>query len=322
MTLHPDSIALLEELRKAGEGGALTVSAAREAEVLRHQAFDMPPEEVQDVSRQVARGPAGDIPLLIYTPQSPIEGIVVHFHGGGWTIGSPEVVDPQVRTLANAGSCVVVSVDYRLAPEYPFPDGLADAYAATRWTVAHATELGSSPDRVVVGGSSSGGNLAAAVCVMSRDRGEPDLAGQLLIYPALHHDHDSPSRRLPPEQVLVPVDALMWFWDQYLSAGGDPSHPYVSPLRADLGGLPPAIVVTAEYDVLRDEGEEYARRLQELGIPTWSRRFEGMLHAFLAYARVIGPASEATAWIGQRLRDLFAAQSAGVGSEAAERPQQ
>lgn len=322
MTLHPDSIALLEKVRKAGEGSTLTVSGAREAEILRHRMFDLPSEEVQAVSRRVVHGSAGDIPLLVYTPASPIEGIVVHFHGGGWTIGSPELVDPQVRTIANAGSCVVVSVEYRLAPENPFPAGLEDAYAATRWTLDHATELGSKPDRVVVGGSSSGGNLAAAVCVMSRDRGLPDLAGQLLIYPALVRDHDSPSRRLPSEEVLVPVDTLMWFWAHYLSEGTDPTHPYVSPLRADLRGLPPAIVVTAEYDVLRDEGEEYARRLEELGIPAVTRRFEGLLHGFLAYPRLIEPASEAIAWIGQQLHDLFAAQSARAETSTSHGPAQ
>lgn len=307
MGLHSDSVTLLRLLEENGEEGEPTIAEAREAEVMRHRRFDLPPEPVREVSRLMIPGPEADIPVIAYIPEAPPEGILVHFHGGGWSLGSPEVVDPQVRALANRGRCVVLSVDYRLAPEEPYPAGLDDAYAAAVWAGAHTSHFTDQHLAVVVGGSSSGANLAAAVSLMARDRDEPVLAGQLLIYPALSRDADTASRLLPTDQVLITEEQLMWFWGKYLDGDSDPSHPYVSPLQvSDPSGLPPAVIATAEYDILRDEGEEYARRLREARVPTTVRRFEGLLHAFLAYAKVMGPADEALDWISGRLRQLFA----------------
>jgi acetyl esterase len=308
VSLHPDSARVLELTAQWEAPDELTVKFARQTEVRRHRELDARSEDVDSVRHVAIPTGDGSIPAIVYTPAgAQPDGVLVHVHGGGWTIGSPELCAPEARALANAGNCVVISVGYRLAPEHRYPDGLDDVYAATCWAAEHAAHLGAPPGTVVVGGASSGGNMAAAVCLMARDREGPPLAGQLLIYPATARDVETVSRRELAEGHGLTVDTLMWCWDHYLGPDADATVPYVSPLLApDLSGLPRAIVLTAGCDILRDEGEAYGRRLREADVHVIARRFDGMLHGFLGYAGVVAAARSALAWIGDELRQLLA----------------
>ena len=227
-------------------------------------------------------GPAGAIPARLYAAsQARNLPILVYFHGGGWVIGSLDTHDDLCRRLAIASGCMVIAVDYRLAPEHKFPAPVEDSFAATRWIAEHAKELGGDAKRLAVGGDSAGGNLATVVALLARDQGGPPLRFQLLIYPAVAKDFTLPSMKAYGEGLLLTMPGMYWFWNHYLSLPADARDfracPIVSP---SLKGLPPALVAIAEYDVLRDEGEEYARRLQSAGVPVQLRRYDGMIHGF------------------------------------------
>jgi acetyl esterase len=243
-----------------------------------------PEVKVAEIVERRIPGPAGEIPVRIYRPEgrAPFPALV-YFHGGGWVIGSLETHDGSCRDLANRTGCVVVSVDYRLAPESRFPAAAEDCYAATQWVAAHAGELGIDAARIGVGGDSAGGNLAAVVALMARDRRGPALRHQLLIYPVTDADFSRPSYRENAEGYLLTTKAMEWFWGHYVPDVAKRVDPYAAPLRAtELAGLPPAFVLTAEYDPLRDEGEAYARRLQHSGVPTVLKRYDGAIHGFFA----------------------------------------
>jgi acetyl esterase len=200
---------------------------------------------------------------------------------------------------------VVLSVDYRLAPEHRFPAAAEDAYAATAWAFAHAAELGAVPSRLAVAGDSAGGNLAAVVPLMARDRGGPPLRSQVLVYPAVDCAQNTPSCRDNGEGYFLTAAHMRWYWEQYLGAA-DGAHPYASPLRAtDLRGLPPAYVVTAEFDPLRDEGEAYAQRLRDAGVPVIVRRYDGMFHGFFSLADLLPAAREANVAVFAALREAL-----------------
>ena len=205
------------------------------------------------------------------------------FHGGAFVMGDLAAYDDHCRVLANRSGCVVVGVDYRLAPEHPFPAAAEDAYAAIAWVASHAVELGIDPARLAVGGDSAGGNLAAVACLMARDRGGPALAFQLLVYPMLDHAFEGPSRRAFGEGHLFTERDMTWAWAQYVPDPDGRHHPYVSPSHAeDLADLPPALVVTAEHDPLRDEGEHYASLLADAGVDVELRRYPGLIHGFVS----------------------------------------
>jgi acetyl esterase len=210
--------------------------------------------------------------------------------------------------MANATDAVVMSVDYRLAPEYPFPAAAEDAYAATRWAHDHAAEVGGDPSRLAVAGDSAGGNLAAAVPLMARDRGGPAISFQLLVYPALERNFDTASYRENAEGYFLTKVQMQWYWDQYLGDDDDAAaHPYAAPLAAaTLEGLPPAHIVTAEYDPLRDEGEAYGRRLAEAGVPVDVRRYDGMFHGFFSMD-MLDESRQASAEAHAALAKAFAA---------------
>ena len=240
---------------------------------------------VARVEDRLIDGPGGRLPLRVYTPDgdAPFPALVF-FHGGGWVEGDLDSRDPLCRALAIAAGCVVVSVDYRLAAADKFPAALDDAYAATWWvgTATNAETIGVDAALLAVGGESAGGNLAAAVALMARDRGGPRLVHQLLVYPVLNYAFDTPSYRDNEAHGPSPAESR-WYWQQYLRTEEDGRHPYASPLQArDLRGLPPALIITAELDTLRDEGEAYAARLREAGLPTVSTRYAGMRHAFVS----------------------------------------
>jgi acetyl esterase len=226
-------------------------------------------------------GPAGDLAARVYRPEDtgPVPTVVL-FHGGGWVIGDLDTHDAMARSICRDCRSVVASVDYRLAPEAPFPAAVEDAVAATRWAADHLAELGGD-DRLAVAGDSAGGNLAAVVAQHARDHGGPVLAGQFLIYPATDSAGDFASRTENGAGYFLDLPTMAWFLGHYSDDPATHGDPRLSPLRTkDLAGLPPAVVVTAEFDPLRDEGEEYAARLAAAGVATQVRRFDGMIHGF------------------------------------------
>jgi acetyl esterase len=229
----------------------------------------------------------------------------VYYHGGGWVIGNLDTHDGSARGICNASACVVVSVDYRLAPEHRFPVPAEDAYSAAKWISDHVEEFGAQAPRlqVAIAGESAGGNLAAAVALMAKDRGGPQFFFQLLVYPVMDYGADTPSYRENGEGYFLTKSSMDWYWGHYLKAPEDGSHPYASPLKAeDLSGLPPALVITAEYDPLRDEGEAYASRLKEAGVPAICTRYPGMMHGFFNQPNDIDDARKAYAEAGAALK--------------------
>jgi acetyl esterase len=243
-------------------------------------------EDVASVTDRAVPGPAGDLPVRIYRPEAVTGQAapgLVYFHGGGWVIGNVDTHDNVCRALANAAGIVVVSVDYRLAPENRFPAALDDALASVEWVRANARELEVDPTRLAVGGDSAGGNLAALVS--QHLAGEPTLRFQLLVYPLLDARYQEPSIEENAEGYFLTKEMLVWFRDQYIGAAGDPADPLVSPACAPdsaLAGLPPGLVITAEYDPLRDEGEAYAERCRAAGVEMTATRYDGMIHGFFS----------------------------------------
>ncbi|KKK36885.1 esterase [Mesobacillus campisalis] len=223
-----------------------------------------------------------EINIRIYTPegQGPFP-MFVYYHGGGWVIGDLATADASCRMLANKTGRVVVSVDYRLAPEFKFPVPVDDSYAALQWVSEHAAELNGNASNIVVGGDSAGGNLAAVMCIKSRDEKGPAIAGQVLIYPVTDLSYDSGSYEEFKEGFGLDRDLMIWFGDYYIRNQDDAKHIHVAPLLAeDLSNLPPAYVLTAEADVLRDEGEAYAERLRQAGVRVETSREPGLIHGF------------------------------------------
>jgi acetyl esterase len=266
------------------------------------------PERVGKVEDRLIPGPTGWVLVRIYTPEgSGPFPILVYFHGGGWVVGSLETVDASCHSLTNGAGCMVMSVDYRLAPEHKFPAAVDDCYAAIRWVAERATIIDGDPTRIAVGGESAGGTLTAAVALMARDRRAPSLVYQLLIYPVTDYAFDTASYRENGEGYFLTKDMMVWFWNHYLRSEADGQNPYASPLRAqDLRGLPPALVITAEFDPLRDEGEAYAARLREAGVPVVSTRYNGLIHGFFGIATVLDQAKKAIAEAAAGLRSAFA----------------
>ncbi|MFN8500106.1 MAG: alpha/beta hydrolase [Anaerolineae bacterium] len=288
MPLHPDAIAFLELREQMGVRPAneLTVAEAR-AQGIRTCPVAGPDDAVGHVHDRTVPGPAGDIPARIYGPPGVGAGhpplpVIVYYHGGGWVIGNLDTDDVRCRQLCRSANAVVVSVNYRHAPEDRFPAAAEDAYAAVKWVAENAAQMGEDPQRIAVCGASAGGNLAAVVSLMAKDRGGPAIAYQALIVPVTNDSFDTVSYQECAEGYGLTRDAMKLYWGYYLASPDDGAHPYASPLRAaDLSGLPPALVVTSEYDPLRDEGEAYAARLRDAGVPVTAMRLDGMLHGFL-----------------------------------------
>ena len=264
--------------------------------------------EVAKVEDLHAPGDGVEVPVRVYTPAGERAGALVWLHGGGWVVGSIATNDATCRALANQAQCVVVSVDYRLAPEAKFPLPLDDCFAATAWAASNSAAPGVDPSRIAVGGASAGGNLAAAVALMARDRSGPALAHQLLVYPVVGNDHSTASYRQNGEGYALDRTTMDWYWDHYLRGESDASNPLAAPLlAADLSGLPPALVITAEFDVLRDEGEGYADRLRQAGVETTCSRYDGMIHGFFSAGTPVDRTWDAIAEAAVALRTAFAA---------------
>jgi len=294
MPLDPQVRAFLDQLAQLGDIKLheLPVPQAREAmEAMGAMRATGEPEAVAEVVDRAIPGPAGEIPVRIYRPsRDGVRPVLVYFHGGGWVLGSLQTHDGVCRALANAADCVIVSVDYRLAPEHGYPAAPEDCWAATAWVAANAATIGADGTRLAIGGDSAGGNLAAVVALMARERGGPAIRFQLLVYPVTDYNFETASYRDNAEGYLLTIGDMRWFWNHYLAAPGAAAgaDPFASPLRASsLAGLPPALVVTAEYDPLRDEGEAYARRLQEAGVSATLSRYDGQIHGFFSMSDLL-----------------------------------
>ena len=249
--------------------------------------------------------PDGDLPATLYTPVGLPEqsGLLVFYHGGGWVLGTRASHDNAVRFLAKHAGVRVLSIEYRLAPEFPFPAAAEDALAAFEYAVAKASDLGADPERIAVGGDSAGGNLAAVTAQEALRRGGPIPAFQLLIYPATDFAQRYRSQDLFAENLFLTDEDMKWFQGHYIPEGSDLTDPRLSPLRADdVSGLPPALVVTAGFDPLRDEGEAYAEKLREAGVPVALRRHEDLIHGFINFTGVGSRFREALAEMAGALR--------------------
>ena len=309
MPLDPQAKDFLDQI--AAMGGqplsSMPVPEARQAMELLSQMRGAEVPVASAVDRAIP-GPAGDIPVRVYTPNGTAPfPLLVYFHGGGWVLGGLATHDGICRDLAAGAGCVVVSVDYRLAPEHRYPAAAEDCYAATQWCAAHAGELGADASRIAIGGDSAGGNLTAVVAQMARDRGGPKLIFQLLIYPVTDAACDAPSYRENADGYLLTAGDMAWFWGHYLGdnkAGG--AEPYASPIRAKtLAGLPPALVITAEFDPLRDEGEAYGAALENAGVAAKVTRYDGMIHGFFGMGAMIDKAKTAVREASGSLRMVF-----------------
>jgi len=290
MPLDPQTDALIKQAA-AAPGPTLESLAPPEARRVSTAMFKMlsgAPEDVARVENRRIPGPGGEIPVRIYAPQGngPFP-LLVFFHGGGWVIGDLDTHDVACRALTNRVKCVTVSVDYRLAPEHKFPAGVEDCYAATMWAAQHARELNADPSRIAVGGDSAGGNLSAVVSLLARDRGKPSIKFQLLIYPATDGALDTYSHRTFKDYFLTDK-AVQYFWGHYARDDADRRDPLASPaLAKSHKGLPPALVITAEFDPLRDEGEAYGEKLRAAGVPVTISRYDGTIHGFFTMTGVL-----------------------------------
>jgi acetyl esterase len=301
--LDPKLKAALEAAGPAPDFDAMDLPAIRKWFADRVAAT--PP--VKDKVAKVEDRKAGNVPVRIYTPEGkgPFP-VLLYLHGGGWVLGGLDSHDDVCRSFCRRAGVLVVSADYRLAPEARHPAAIQDAYAALRWTAERAAELGGRPDRLAVGGDSAGGNLAAALALRARDRGGPKIAYQLLIYPVTVRDFETPSYRQYASGFGLTRKNMIWFWDRYLADAADADDPYAAPLRAaDLAGLPPALLVTAECDVLRDEGEAYGARLAEAGVAVRGVRYMGLNHGFVRMGAAFPQALKAVDDMAAALREAL-----------------
>jgi acetyl esterase len=310
MPLDPQVQALRDHLEKIRTRPLYTLSIeeARAADVQAAVGAAGNTDPVGRVSDRLIDGPSSQLPVRIYWP--PGDGpwpILVYFFGGGWSLGTLDTSDGVCRRLTNAVGCVTVAVGYRLAPEHKFPAAVQDCYAGVAWAAASAAWLDADSGRLAVGGDSSGGNLAAAVALLARERGTPALSHQLLVYPNTEYLADTPSMRENSDPLFFNAKSVAWYWDLYLASPADGANPLAAPLRAeDLSGLPPATVITAEYDPLRDEGELYADRLRASGVPTQLVRYDGMTHGFFTMTGMLDTAGRAVQQAASSLREAFA----------------
>lgn len=285
----------------------LTPAEARAAFDKRTAAVPRLDEPVARVEDRTIAGPGGKLPLRVYTPkgQGPFP-ILLYFHGGGWVLGNLDTVDDLCRSLCARAGALVVSVDYRLAPEHKFPAAQEDCYAVLKWCNEHAGEIGGDGKRLAVAGDSAGGNLAAATALATRDKNGPAVALQVLIYPALNTNLDTASYHECATGFGLSRAAMAYFWKSYLPKPEDGANPYAAPLVAkELKGVAPALILTANYDVLRDDGEAYAARLKQAGVPVKCTRYLSMNHGFIRYGSIHEPAKRGLQEIADGLKKAF-----------------
>ena len=307
MPLDEDSRHLLAILTPEGAPPMHQVDIHVLRDAMESRFPDREREPVSSVEDLTVVGPRGDVAVRLYRPDlNNTPPVLVYFHGGGWVLGSLETHDAICRALANAASCVVIAVDYRLAPEHPFPAGLQDCQAVVRWVRESSAELGVDGERVAVGGDSAGGNLAAAVANCNRDENAKPLCHQLLIYPVIDVAQATDSYRENANGYLLTALGMKMFWELYLGGAQTTESSLASPAQAsDLSGLPASTVITAQYDPLRDEGEIYAERLKAAGNQVALRRWDGVFHGFVGFADRLTKGSEAILFSAKRLRESF-----------------
>ena len=312
MALDDQSSALLEVMRSAGALSFREMGVDGCRRMISEQAAFARGEPMEAVEDRLV-GARGTVPIRIFRPSST-RGlpVLVYFHGGGWVMGGLDSHDATCRALAARAGCVVVAVDYRLAPEHPFPAAVVDAMDATGWVADHADDLGVDPARIAVAGDSAGGNLAAVVARQATYEGLP-LVFQLLIYPVIDRRMDRPSMSENATGFVLERADMEWFWSLYDPDGQAVQDPRAVPLAADLEGLPKALVVTAEHDPLRDEGEEYGACLRDAGVPVSVIRYPGVFHGFFAMEGFVDTAAAAVAEAADALRDAFGSATPMAG---------
>ena len=312
VTLDPDAAFVYKAFQEAGRPAYETLSPDEAREYYRQARLitNPDPPELKSVEPLSIPSPHGTIPARIYTPKKIRQagGLapgLVFFHGGGWVIGDLDTHDVVCRKVADEGELIVISVDYRRAPEHKFPAAVDDAITATKWVADHSRQLGVDASRLMVGGDSAGGNLAAVVALAARDGKGLAIAGQVLIYPATDFAMTHASHREPETSILLTHSVIRWFCDHYLTGAADVHDWRASPARAStLTGLPSAYVLTAGADPLRDEGDEYARSLKQAGVPVTYRHFPGQFHGFFTMGKLLQQANVAVGEIGAWLKAL------------------
>jgi acetyl esterase len=309
MPLDPQAEMLLKQMAAAG-GPALNTLSPAEARKVTGTMFRVPPgseEPVHKVENRSIPGPAGNIPVRVYTPAGagPFP-VLVFFHGGGFVLCDLDSHDGACRSLTNEAGCVTVSIDYRLAPEHKFPAAVEDCYAAANWVSEHAKEIKGDPKRIAVGGDSAGGNLSAVVSMLARDAGKPHIMFQLLVYPATDTARNTESHKNFTDYFLT-KDMIEYFYRHYLRGDADAKDPRMSiGLAKDFRALPPAHIITAEFDPLRDEGEAYGEKLRAAGVPVTVTRYPGMIHGFFTMATMLDQGKKAVSDAAQVLKKAFA----------------
>ena len=305
MPLDPQAVSVIERRDSSIEplfGADASLAERRERF---NKTWREPGPEVSRVEDRLLNGPRGEIPVRIYTPHGdgPFP-LLMLFHGGGFVFGNIDTYDGNARRICVGADCIVVSVEYRVAPENKFPDAPEDCYSATLWVAENAANINGDAGRIAVCGDSAGGNLSTVVCMMSRDRGGPAIRFQSLRCPVTHRNFEP----LTVDPEITPKSGRNWWWRQYLADEADAQNPYACPMESrNLTGLPPALIITAEYDELRDEGEAYADMLKAAGVPTTCVRYDGMFHVFHMYPAYIDKAKEALDHEFAMLKEAFAA---------------
>lgn len=308
MPLDPQVALLIQAEATTPEMNTLSVEDARKLIQTALAATAGEKEHIKNIEDRRIPGPEGSIPIRIYTPEGEVPfPVLIFFHGGGWVLCNLDTHDSICRSLANLAGCIVVSVDYRLAPEHKYPAAVEDCYAATCWVAENAAAIGGDPMRIAVGGDSAGGNLTAVVTLKARDEDGPSIIFQLLVYPVTDYYLPGTASYIENQEgYLLTRKDMIWYFDHYLSSQDEAQDPHVSPLKApDLSNLPPAMVITAEFDLLRDEGEAYAQRLQEAGVPVILKRYNGLIHGLFGKDDGIEQAIQAQIDAANALREVF-----------------
>lgn len=307
MTLHPQARTVLDFIEAEGGRGFEEVSVAEARESFRKMSLQMNhQEQVASVSDYVMEGDKKEITLRVYKPVTTDNlPVLVYYHGGGWVIGDLDTHDALCRSLANESGCAVVSVDYSLAPEYKFPTAVEDAYLSVKWVFENAGKIGIDPEKIAVGGDSAGGNLAAVVCHLAKQRRMPEILFQLLIYPSTGFELTRSYEQFG-EGYFLTKGTMKWFREQYLNGAEDTKNPLAAPmLIEDVSDLPPAMVITAEYDPLVDGGAAYAEKLKNAGVETKYACYEGMIHGFVSMAAVLDDGKRAISDMAAELKNVF-----------------
>jgi acetyl esterase len=315
MALDQATTALLEQMAASGAKPLHELAPADARGLMAAMRGEAPPgPDMAAVRDTRVRASGGFVPVRVLVPGQRPRGVIVYYHGGGWVIGGLDDFDKLGRQLARRTGCTVVLADYRLAPEYRFPTAVDDSWAALRWADEHRAELAGPQAPLIVAGDSAGGNLSAVMAMRARAAGGPAIAMQVLIYPVTDCDLEATSYRDPANQLMLSRESMVWFWDHYAPDPEARLHPDASPLRSsNFAALPPAVILTAEHDVLRDEGELYATRLLKAGVPVRHRRFAGQMHGFFTMVDLLPGADEALDYVTAAIEEHLAAEPAEAG---------